>query len=79
MQQHTQSIVLTVVHAVFSECDYHAMNNIIPTHKAEPLDTKHQFYCEVTQLLRKVVQYFVYFVAYFPNSLALLILLCMQC
>ena len=23
-----------------SECDYHGMNNIIPAHKAEPLDTK---------------------------------------
>ena len=28
------------VHAVVSECDYLPMNNIIPTHKAEPLDTK---------------------------------------
>ena len=50
MQQHTQSIVLPcarvasqvqgVVYAVVSECDYLPMNNIIPTHKAEPLDTK---------------------------------------
>ena len=23
-----------------NECDYCAMNNIIPTHRAEPLDTK---------------------------------------
>ena len=60
-----------------SECDSHAMNNIIATHKAEPLDTKHQFYCEVTQLMHNVVQYFVYVVADFPNPL--LILLCMQC
>ena len=35
---HVQGVVH--VHAVVSECDYHAMNNIIPTHKAEPLDTK---------------------------------------
>ena len=49
-QQHTQSIALrcarvasqvqSVVHAVVSECDYLPMNNIIPTHKAKPLDTK---------------------------------------
>ena len=28
------------IHAVVSECDYLPMNYIIPTRKAEPLDTK---------------------------------------
>ena len=54
-QQHRQSIVATTLSMSCitstrgctcrgSECDYQSMNNIFPTHKAEPLDSGYKIH-----------------------------------